>query len=100
MAPAPAINYALSLPAELPAIRPCEHGLVLLKAFLNQPRSSTPPAQPYRDFQGNPLWRVFTQHWAHCVACQEDGSYPHVEVPIADHLDAGPTVRCATTSSR
>ena len=84
MATARVIKYAPGLPAELRAIHPCEHGLVLQRAFLDQPKSSAVPAQPYREFRGDPLWRAFTQHWAHCVACQEDGSQPHVEMQMSD----------------
>lgn len=62
MATASALDYALGLPAELRSNRPCEHGLVLLQAFLMQPRNSTPPAQPYRESQGIPFWQAFAAY--------------------------------------
>lgn len=72
MATACVVDYAPGLPAELRAISPCEHGLVLLRVF-GSAEALTSPAQPYCGFQGDPLWRVFTGRAV--FACQEDGSF-------------------------
>ncbi len=75
MLAAAASDTALGLPTELRSLQLCTEGLGLLKAFVRQPE--TPPAagpQRYRGFQGDPLWRAFTQHWAICAACQQSHS--------------------------
>ena len=91
---------ALDLPVELRAIRPCEHGLVLLQAFLSQPRNSTPPAQPYRAFRGIRPGEPSLSTGRTVLLASKTVLICMTKCGTKDPLDAGSTVRCAITIRR